>query len=88
MKKSIEQYITEGRPTGLEKTVAARLKKAGVVIRDVDKKQRIVFKLAKGIDENDMANFSLIDAIFKLLEKTYPGAIVKHDFDKFIVEEL
>ena len=59
-----------------------------VKFTEVSRKAVITFKMKNYIDENDFDNFAKIDAILKFLKKKYKGALVTHDFDKFIVEEL
>ncbi len=61
---------------------------AGEKVKKIDSKMRVVFHLKKPIDEQEFENFTRIDKTVEMLEKMYPGATVKHDWDKFIVEEL
>ncbi len=77
-----EVAVQSGRVANLLKS------KFGVKMVKIDEKRKITFKLSKGIDENDTANFDLIDDITSFLEKSFKGSIVKHDYDKFTVEEL
>jgi hypothetical protein len=65
----------------VERTTNEKMKK-------VDTRMRIVFHLKKPIDEQEFSNFNRIDGTISMLEKMYPSAVVRHDWDKFIVEEL
>lgn len=86
MNNKVEKYITEGTQ---ENTVARMMQKQfGVKVKGVDVKRKIVFQLAKGIDENDFDKFDLIDDIISFLKKKFKGSTVKHDFDRIVVEEL
>ena len=83
----IEEYLIESIDMR-EKKAAQNIKHLSGPIRKIEKISKITFTLSKGIDEEEMENFDKIDRIIAILEKTYPGSIVKHDYDKFIVEEL
>lgn len=85
--KTYKKYLTEAKTVN-DSNIARQLsKRFGVKVRKLDVKKKVVFHLAEGIDEGDFANFDLIDGINDFLEKTYDG-IVKHDFNKFTVEQL
>lgn len=77
-----EAAVQSGRVANLLKS------KFDVKIAKIDEKRKITFKLSEGIDENATANFDLIDDIISFLEKSFKGSIVKHDYDRFTVEEL
>ena len=82
----VDKYISEATS---ENTVARMIQKNfGVKIKKVDVKRRIVFQLAKPIDENDFDSFDKIDGIHDLLKKAYRNSTTEHDYDRFIVEEL
>ena len=81
----VEKYITEATS---ENAVAKMIQKQfGVRVKKVEVKRKIVFTLTKGIEE-DFDNIDLIDDIHALLKKSFKGSITKHDYDRFIVEEL
>ena len=82
---NVEKYITEATS---ENTVAKMIQKQfGVKVKKVEVKRKIVFHLTKGIEE-DFDNIDLIDDIHALLKKAFRGSVTKHDYDRFIVEEL
>ncbi len=81
----VDKYLIEGKENAVAKMIH---KQFGVKVKKVDIKRRIVFTLAKGIDEGDFDSFKVIDDIHALLKKTFKPASTEHDFDKFIVEEL
>jgi hypothetical protein len=84
-----EKYLVEGKTTGLEATMEKMIAKtAKIPVKKVTKKLKVVFQLKQGLDEQEFDNFGKIDKIIETLEKMYPNAIIKHDWDKFIVEEL
>ena len=83
----IEKYLTEAVDVK-EKKAAQNIKHLTGPIRKIEKISKITFILNKGIDEDEIENFSKIDNIMDILKRTYPTSIIKHDYDKFIVEEL
>ena len=80
----LNDYLTES----IEKNTINAFKKLNISIKKVELKREIIFTLKNEIDEQDWNNFNLIDDIHKMLKKTYPKAIIKHDYNKFIVKEL
>ena len=84
MEKYEKYLIKEGK----NPVVKMLERTAGEKIKKVDTRMRIVYHLTKPIDEEEFDNFDRIDKTIAMLEKMYPNAIVKHDWDKFIVEEL
>lgn len=87
MAEEFEKYLIEVKNSEdrigkmIERTSGERVKK-------ISKKMKIVFTLSKYIDEQEFENFNKIDKTIELLEKMYPNATVRHDWDRFIVEEL
>ena len=74
---------------GKEQQIGKMVEKAtGEKIKLIDKKLKVVFRLKRPIDEEEIENFDKIDKTVAMLEKMYPEATVRHDWDKFIVEEL
>lgn len=87
--KTLKNLI-ESKLDPADKNAAKSIQKVypDIKFKDITRKAVITFKMKDFIDENDFNNFSKIDGIMAFLKKQYKGAIVKHDFDKFIVEEL
>jgi hypothetical protein len=87
--KTLKNLI-ESKVDPADKKAAKSIEKAypDVKFKEVTRKAVITFKMKDFIDENEFDNFAKIDGIMVFLKKQYKGAIVKHDFDKFIVEEL
>jgi len=87
--KSLKNLI-ESKVDPADKAAAKAIEKAypDVKFKEIARKSVITFKMKNFIDENDFDNFAKIDGIMAFLKKKYKGAIVSHDFDKFIVEEL
>lgn len=82
----VEKYITEATS---ENAVAKMIQKQfDVKVKKVEVKRKIIFALGKHLDENDFEDMDKIDGIHKILKKSFKGSITKHDYDKFIVEEL
>lgn len=82
----LNEYLQK---SGKEKGLSTVLKrKFDIEVKKVEIKKETTYHLKNGIDEQDWNNFNLIDDIIKMLEKIYPKAIIKHDYDRFIVEEL
>jgi hypothetical protein len=87
--KTMSKYLNLDEATVATGRVANLLKsKFDAPVKKVEEKRKITFTLAKGIDEQEFENFDKIDNIIAFLEKTFKGSIVKHDYDKFTVEEL
>jgi hypothetical protein len=83
-----EKYLIN-EAVGKEAQIGKMVERSsGGKIKGIDKKLRVVFRLQRPIDEEEVENFDKIDKTIAMLEKMYPGSIVKHDWDKFIVEEL
>lgn len=84
------QNLVESKLDPVDKKAAKSIEKAypDIKFKEITRKAVITFKMKDFIDENDFDNFAKIDAIMDFLKKQYKGAIVSHDFDKFIVEEL
>lgn len=82
--------LVESKVDPADKSAAKAIEKTfpDVKFKDISRKAVITFKMKNFIDENDFDNFAKIDGILDFLKKKYKGAIVSHDFDKFIVEEL
>lgn len=84
----VEDKLNDYLNESLEKNTINAFKKLNIPIKKVELKRKIVFTLKNGIDEQDWNNFNLIDDIDRMLKKLYPKAIIKHDYNRFIVEEL
>ena len=82
----VEKYITEA--TSENAVAKMLLKDFGVKVKKVDVKRKIIFHLTKHLDENDFEDMNKIDDIHTLLKKAFKGSTTKHDYDRFIVEEL
>jgi hypothetical protein len=87
MAEEYEKYLVEAKSS--EDRISKMIERtSGGNVKKIVKKMKIVFTLSKYIDEEETENFEKIDKTVAMLEKMYPGATVRHDWDKFIVEEL
>jgi len=87
--KIYEKYmLEEGKSIDDNKIARMLQKQFGVKVKKVDVRKIATFTLAEGIDENDFANFKLIDDIHAFLKKSYGSASTEHAWNKFVVEQL
>jgi hypothetical protein len=82
--------LVESKVDPVDKSAAKAIEKAykDVKFTDITRKSVITFKMKDFIDEGDFDNFAKIDNILAFLKKKYKGAIVSHDGNIFVVEEL
>ncbi len=59
-----------------------------VKVKKIEVKRKLIFHLSDFIDDEDMDNFSKIDAIEDLIKKKYKDSIVKFKTRTIEVEEL
>jgi len=59
-----------------------------IKVKKIEVKRKIIFHLSDFIDDEDMDNFSKIDAIEDLIKKKYKDSIVKFKTRTIEVEEL
>ncbi len=87
MGNEFEKYLLEAKNS--EDRIGKMIERtSGEKVKKINKKMKIVFTLGKYIDEQEVENFEKIDKTVEMLEKMYPSATVRHDWDRFIVEEL
>lgn len=59
-----------------------------VKVKKTDVRRKIIFHLSDFVDDEDMNNFSKIDAITDLIKKKYKGSIVNFKGRTIELEEL
>ena len=59
-----------------------------VKVKKIEIKRKLIFHLSDFVDDEDMDNFSKIDAIEDLIKKKYKDSIVKFKTRTIEVEEL
>lgn len=59
-----------------------------IKVKKIEIKRKIIFHLSDFVDDEDMDNFSKIDAIEDMIKKKYKDSIVKFKTRTIEVEEL
>lgn len=60
----------------------------GIKVKNTEEKRKITFHLSNYLDDENMDNWSKIDALEKFIKSKYKGAIVEFQGSKIVVEEL
>ena len=81
----VHSIINESSETQVKKAIE---KVFPVKVKKVDIKKKLIFHLSDFIDDEEMDNFSKIDAIEDLIKKKYKDSIVKFKGRTIEVEEL
>jgi len=81
----VDSIINESSEMQVKKAIE---KVFPVKVKKVDIKKKLIFHLSDFIDDEELENFSKIDAIEDLIKKKYKDSIVKFKGRTIEVEEL